>query len=64
MMCIPGNPGTSLKTERNFTSYTAKQIQSIMYVSKQTITSPQVRGSDSTICHSRFILDSPGKQGG
>lgn len=45
--------------------YAAKNIQSITHMFlRWTITSPQVRPLDSTMCQAEFILNSPGNYRG
>lgn len=55
-MCLTGNPVRAFKE-----IYIAKQIAPTAYIfSRETITRPQVRGLDSTFCHSQVFQNEPG----
>lgn len=63
MQCeITVNPLKRLQSQKEMLPfYTAKQTQAITYkFARWMITSPPVRGLDSTICHMQCISTSPG----
>lgn len=63
-MGITGGCLLRLQRQKGVSAFcTARQIDLLPTFSQQTVTTPQVRGRDGSICHTKYVLDSPGRWG-